>query len=75
MSIKVVLETNAIVSPGIDQTSIMADIEAEINKLADQPEVKLRRSEKPAPDDAQGGLELIEWVLQVAPARVKRVVT
>ena len=66
MNIKVSLETNEVSAAGIDQAAVIADIEAEIQKLATQLEVKLKRSEKPAPPGAQGEFELIEWILQLA---------
>jgi hypothetical protein len=66
MNIKVSLQGNAFTSAGIDRTAAVSDIEAEINKLAKTLSVKPRRKETPAPDGAQGELEIIEWIIKVA---------
>ena len=66
MDIKISLKTNDVVAAGINQDAVIKDIEAEVNKLAEELNVTPKRNEKKAPAGAQGGPEWIKWILKAA---------
>ena len=51
---------------GIDQEHLTSDVEAEIKKLAARVETEPTRVDHPAPQDAQGAHQIIEWVVNLA---------
>jgi hypothetical protein len=65
MSIEISFDTSSAVE-GVDQSALIEDIEAEIRKLAKSSNAKLTRNDTPAPSGAQGELQLIEWILELA---------
>jgi hypothetical protein len=66
MNVKIAVQNNELAVAGINQASVLSDIEAEVTKLADLLEVKPKKVEKAPPKGAQGDVELVEWFVKIA---------
>jgi len=66
MKISVILDTGGAAAPGIDQAALAADIQAELDKLGQQVGATPTRKTTPAPKGAQGGYEMVQWLLDLA---------
>lgn len=64
--VSVTLDTGGVAPAGIDYGALVADIEAELEKLGEQVQAKPSRRATAAPAGAQGGFESIQWLLDLA---------
>jgi hypothetical protein len=51
---------------GVDQQALIADVQAEVKKLEPYLTETPKQVSLPPPRDAQGGLQVIQWLLHVA---------
>lgn len=67
MEITVVLDTAGAATAGIDRDALIADIQAELNKLTSKVGTEPAKPvSKAAPSGAQGDLSIIQWLIDVA---------
>ena len=64
--ISVTLDTGGVAVPGIDYGALVADIQAEMDKLGAGASAKAAKKTIAAPTGAQGGFESIHWILEFA---------
>ena len=67
MKLNVVLDTKGVAAAGVDQNELIADIQAEVDKLASQlgsKPIKPRREQ--APETAQTDMEILQWLIDIA---------
>lgn len=74
MEIRITLDSGGAAEAGIDRSALIDNIQAEVDKLASSAGADaLTRTDHPPPEDAQGDLAIIEWLIDVAsdPAMAK----
>ncbi len=74
MEIQVAFDTSGAAAAGVDRESLIADLQAELDKLAARAEAPTPKPDKkPPPEGAQGDAAIIHWLLHVAadPAMAK----
>jgi hypothetical protein len=73
MDIKIVLDTRGAAAAGVDQKALIADIQAELDKLPHEEKSKKPPVAEPAPKNAQGDPTAFHWLLHIAtdPAMAK----
>ena len=74
MEIRVAFDTNGAAAAGVDRAALIADLQAELDKLAEAAKVAPPKPDKQAPPaGAQGDAAVVQWILEVAtdPAMAK----
>ncbi|SPU47821.1 Uncharacterised protein [Brevundimonas diminuta] len=74
MDIRVAFDTNGAAVEGVDHAALVADLQAELDKLAAEANVAPPKPDKQSPPEgAQGDAALIQWALDIAtdPAMAK----
>ncbi|WP_027053650.1 hypothetical protein [Mesorhizobium erdmanii] len=74
MKIEVILDTGGSATAGVDRDAFVANIQAELDKLAAAAGTKAPKpKERPAPPGAQGDLSALQWIIDIAtdPAMAK----
>jgi len=74
MEVQVAFDTSGAATAGVDRDILIADLQAELDKLAAHAGAQAPNPDKsPPPDGAQGDAAIIHWLLHVAadPAMAK----
>jgi hypothetical protein len=74
MKISVSLDTNGAAAAGVDRDALIANLQAEMDKLADAANAARPEPDKqPPPAGAQGDAAIVQWIIEVAtdPAMAK----
>ncbi len=74
MEVRVAFDTSGAAAAGVDRDSLIADLQAELDKLATRADAPTPKPDKsPPPEGAQGDAAIIHWLLHVAadPAMAK----
>lgn len=74
MKIQVAFDTSGAATAGVDREALVADLQAELDKLAETAGVDAPAPDKSSPPEgAQGDAAIIQWLLEVAsdPAMAK----
>ncbi|ESX00684.1 hypothetical protein X769_22580 [Mesorhizobium sp. LSJC268A00] len=74
MEIKIVLDTGGAAAAGVDRDALIANIQAELDKItSDAGATPVKPKKKAPPGGAQGDLAAIQWLVDIAtnPAMAK----
>lgn len=67
MDVQVAFDTSGAAAAGVDRDSLIADLQAELDKLAARADAPAPKPDKsPPPEGAQGDAAIIHWLLHVA---------
>ena len=67
MQIRITLDTGGAAIAGVDRDELVADIQAEVDKLAGEVGTETAKPDyEAAPRDAQGDISVIQWLIEVA---------